>query len=138
MNSRYDIAWTLIRVSFGLLFAINHGFAKIFGGPEKMAGFAKGVAEMGFPAPEFFAWSAALTEAAGGILLALGLFTRPMAVLAGFTMLVAIYRHLPDPFARMESAILFLVVWIAAFLVGGGRYSLDRALGVKLPFGLSK
>jgi putative oxidoreductase len=137
MTPRNELAWTLIRVTFGLLFSINHGLGKVFN-PEKMAGFTKGVAELGFPAPEFFAWAAALTEFAGGLFIAVGLLTRPAAALAAFTMCVALVRHAPDPFAKSESALLFLAVWIAALMIGPGRYSLDRALGVKLPFGLSR
>ena len=68
---------------------------------------------------------AALAELVGGLLVALGLFTRPAAALAAFTMVVALYRHRVDPFGRMELALLYLSVLAAAVLIGGGPYSLD-------------
>ena len=116
------LGWTVVRVVFGLILALGHGLPKVTGGME---GFAKGVAALGFPFPVFFAWCAALSELVGGLLLALGLFTRPAAAFAAFTMVVALYRHRVDPFARMELAVLYLAVMIAAFLIGGGPYSLD-------------
>jgi putative oxidoreductase len=125
--------WTLVRVVFGLTLALGHGAGKVFGG--KMDRFAQGVAELGFPAPHFFGWCAALAEFAGGLLVAVGLFTRPAAALAGFTMLVALYRHRADPFGRMELALLYLTVLLAVVLVGSGPWSLDARLRRKGPLG---
>jgi putative oxidoreductase len=121
-----DLAWALVRVTFGLSLAFGHGFDKVFGG--NMERFAAGVAALGFPAPAFFAWAAALSEFVGGLLVAVGMFTRPAAALAGFTMLVALYRHRAGPFSGMEMALLFFTVMVLAIAVGGGRYSVDATL----------
>ena len=113
-----------MRVVFGASLAFFHGYGKVFGG--KMPDFVKAVVALGFPAPTFFAWCAALSELVGGALVALGLLTRPAAAFAGFTMVVALYRHRVDPFAKSELAVLYLVVMIACVVRGGGAYSLDN------------
>ncbi len=116
------VGWTVVRVVFGLVMALMHGLPKITG---DMSRFAEGVAAIGFPFPLFFAWCAALAEFVGGLLVALGLFTRPAAASVAFTMMVALYRTREDPFARMELALLYLSVMLAALLIGGGSYSVD-------------
>lgn len=126
MGGGAGLAWALVRVTFGLSLALGHGYGKVFGG--SLERFAQGVAELGFPSPNFFAWCAALAELVGGVLVALGLFTRPAAALAGFTMLVALYRHRAEAFGRMELALLYLAVMVLAVWVGGGPYSLDAAM----------
>ena len=50
------------------------------------------------------------------------------AALAAFTMLVALFRHRADPFARMEMALLYFTVMATAVVVGGGAISLDAKL----------
>jgi putative oxidoreductase len=117
--------WTLVRVVFGLTLALGHGLSKVTG---DMSRFAEGVANLGFPFPLFFAWCASLAEFLGGLLVAVGLFTRPAAAFAGFTMLVALFRHRADPFGRMELALLYLTVMVAVALVGAGPWSLDARL----------
>src|SRR5688500_9968883 len=72
-----DSAMLVMRLWLGATM-ITHGWPKVFGGMEK---FTTGVAEMGFPAPEVFAWAAALSELAGGLLLGLGLATRATSLL---------------------------------------------------------
>lgn len=132
MTSRFDVGWLLIRVVFGLYFSLNHGMAKVFD-PERMAGFQKTVGSIGFPAPEFFAWVGALTEFVGGLLIALGLFTRPAAALASFMMLVALYRTAGGGFPKMQLTVLFLTTWIATLFIGAGRFSVDRLLARRVP-----
>lgn len=126
MNSH--LGWALIRFVFGMSLAFAHGLPKLQGGVER---FAEGVAKIGFPAPTFFAWCAILAELVGGILVAIGLFTRPAAAFAAFTMLVAASRHINDPFRQLESSLLFLTVFVAAVLAGSGKFGLDAKL--KLP-----
>ena len=105
--------------------ALGHGLGKI--PPSER--FVNGTAEMGFPLPEFFAWSAGGAEFGGGLLLALGLLTRPASFFIGCTMLVAGFiRHAADPFGGKEKALLYLAISIAFALVGAGKYSIDAVI----------
>jgi putative oxidoreductase len=103
----------------------THGYAKIFGG--FMDKFTAGVAEMGFPAPAFFAWAAALSEFVGAICLALGLGTRVAAFFIAVTMVVAAFvRGAGKAFADRELALLYLVLCATFLVVGGGRFAVER------------
>jgi putative oxidoreductase len=128
---RGHLGWAFIRVTFGFSLAFFHGYGKVIdGGVYNLAGT---VAKLGFPAPTFLAWCAALTELAGGILFGFGLGTRPVAILGSVTMTVALYRHLSDPVAKMELALLYLSVMLVGAAIGGGRYSLDALFRLRLP-----
>src|ERR671918_92393 len=83
-----DAGLLLLRVFTGLSLAIAHGWDKV----PPSARFITRVGEMGLPAPELFAWLAALAEFGGGLLLAAGLFTRPVAlfVVAHFIVVVGL------------------------------------------------
>ena len=123
-----DAGLLLLRLFTGLALAFGHGLGKL----PPSAGFIETAGELGFPFPTFFAWAAGLTEFVGGLCLALGLGTRPAAVFIAFTMVVAAFgRHAGDPFSGMEKALLFLVIAVALFLTGSGRYGVDRLLQPK-------
>lgn len=117
-----DLALVPLRVYAGLALALAHGLGKLPVSEQ----FVSGVAELGFPAPLFFAWAAALAEFAGGLLLAAGLLTRPAAFFILCTMLTAAFRaHAADPFQVKEMALLYAAVALLFLLRGAGRYSLD-------------
>jgi len=120
-----DFGLLILRLGFGLSLAFGHGLGKL----PPSEGFIAGTAEMGFPLPTLFAWAAALSEFAGGLLIAAGLLTRPAAFFAGFTMAVAAFvRHGGEPFSGMEKPLLFLVAFVALLVAGAGRYALDHYL----------
>lgn len=120
-----DVSLLLLRVFIGLAIA-THGYHKVF---ENMPQFTQGVAGLGFPAPALFAWMAALSEFAGGIMLALGLFTRFAAFFVACVMAVAVFKvHAADPFKVKELAFAYLVVSGSLLAGGGGFFSLDRAI----------
>lgn len=119
-----DFGLLLLRLGFGFGIAY-HGYGKVFGG--WMEKFTAGVASMGFPAPAFFAWMAALGEFAGGLMIAAGLFTRLNAYWVACVMGVAAFVRLgADPFDKKELALCYLVVSLALALTGGGRFALER------------
>lgn len=117
------------RVMFGLIMAFSHGMGKV----PPPQGLIDGVTAMGLPLPGFMAWSAGLAEFAGGLLIAVGLFTRPAALLWIVTMLVAAFvAHGADPFQKKELALLYLSFAVVVLALGGGKFSLDHLLSRKL------
>ncbi|UXR64733.1 DoxX family protein [Bdellovibrio bacteriovorus] len=128
-NGKYDdLALTMLRVFIGATMAFSHGLGKL--PPSEM--LVGGVASLGFPMPEFFAWCAGLAEFAGGILLMLGLLTRPAAAFVVFTMAVAVFGvHAADPFGQKEMALLYLFASLFFVIHGAGRWSIDHKLTKK-------
>jgi putative oxidoreductase len=131
-----DFGLLVLRITFGAYIAL-HGWGKIysngsFGLNEQLV---SGVTAIGFPAPTFFAWCAALAEFLGGILVALGFLTRPAALALVFNMGVAAFKvHGEDPFyvagpgRSKEAALLYLAAFVVPLLAGAGRFSIDRFL----------
>lgn len=113
----------VLRVWFGLALAFSHGVGKL-GNYEK---FVAGVGgKHGIPFPELTAPFAIASELVGGILLALGLFTRAAAVaIAGTMFVVAFWVHGSDPFMKKEFALAYAVAAIVVLIAGPGKYSLD-------------
>jgi putative oxidoreductase len=117
------LLWLRIIIGGGLAY---HGFGKVFGGHMEM--LIPGVAKLGFPYPHVFAWAAALSEFLGGILIVIGLFTRPAAFFVFVTMGVAFFMaHAKDPFQVKELAMVYGAVALALVLVGAGKLSVDGA-----------
>ena len=118
-----DLGLLLLRLGLGLMMAFGHGLGKL----PPSAGFIEGTAAMGFPLPTVFAWAAALSEFVGGLLIAVGLATRPAALFVAGTMAVAAFvAHAGDPFGDREMALVYLTGALALVATGGGRYALDR------------
>lgn len=124
-NFCFDMGTLVLRLFFGLSLALAHGIGKM-PPPQQLI---DGVTSMGFPLPVFFAWSAALSEFAGGILVALGLFTRPAAFFMAVTMSVAAFKvHGADPFNVKELSYLYLAASLSLIFLGGGRFAIDSFL----------
>ena len=131
-NAAGDFGLLVVRIAFGAYIAL-HGWDKIYseGHFGLMPQLVDGVRSMGFPQPMLFAWMSALTEFVGGILVVLGLLTRPAALALTFNMCVAAFvAHGKDPwYAPMarskESALLYLAPFFLLMLAGAGRFSID-------------
>lgn len=118
-----DIVSLLLRLVFGGLMLINHGWGKMMklftGDPTEFAD------PFGMGAPVSLGL-AVFAEVLCAALLVLGLFTRWAVVPLIVTMLVAIFViHIEDPFKKMEMAIIYLTAYAAIGLNGPGSYSLD-------------
>lgn len=120
-----DLGLLLLRLFAGLALAFAHGKGKL----PPSARFLAGVEEMGFPLPVLFGWAAGLSEFVGGILIAVGLLTRPAAFFVAVTMAVAAFiRQAGDPFGERELALLYGACAVMLLLAGAGRYSADARL----------
>jgi putative oxidoreductase len=126
-----DWGLLLLRVGVGGMFVFWHGWAKISGGPEKWAQIGGAMGNLGIHfAPVFWGFMAAFAEFAGGICVVLGLFTRPMAALLAFNMLVAALFHWSNPNMRpmMSYPIEMGIVMLSLVVMGAGRFSLGKLL----------
>ena len=113
----------ILRVGAGLGLA-THGYQAIF--VSGIDGFAGYLDQLGFPLPLVMAWAAKLAELVGGVLVAIGWFSRIAAFFAATTMAVAILTaHLGDPFKDWELASLYLAAMVTVMLVGPGEMSID-------------
>ncbi|HET9036598.1 MAG TPA: DoxX family protein [Myxococcaceae bacterium] len=120
------LAYDLLRLFSGAMFSV-HGMQKLFGILTSKAG----------PAPFSQAWIGGVIELLCGVLIALGLFTRPAAFLASGTMAVAYFQfhhawklgggEWVPVVNRGETAVLYCFVFLFIATRGGGRFGLDRA-----------
>lgn len=116
-------ALSVLRIVAGLLF-MEHGLGKLFGFPVWPAG--------GEPAMFSLLWCAGVIEALGGLLLALGLFTRCAAFVMSGEMAIGYFMvHAPKSFFPMvnggDAAVLYSFLFLYFAIVGGGAWSVDRA-----------
>ena len=123
-----DVAQLILRVGTGALL-LTHGLPKLakgIAGWEKI-GHAMGLLGIHF-APALWGFLAAAAEGIGGLLMVLGLFFRPAVFLALFTMGVAAYSHLSqgDGLKGAEMAILYGIILLSLFILGPGKYSVDK------------
>jgi len=128
-NSRIDLGLLIIRLGFGLTMIAFHGLPKLMGGQEKWTAIGKSMQNIGIDfMPTVFGFSAGLAETVASLLLILGLWTRPAAIILAITMLVAVTNHLAkgDGLSGASHAIEFLVVYIAFAIMGPGKLSVDK------------
>jgi len=125
MKNYSDFGLLVLRLSAGLFMAFGHGLGKM----PPSDGLIQNADKLGFPLPVLFAWMAGLSEFLGGILIAMGLFTRPAAFFWICTMATAAFlRHADDPFGTKEKALLYLCIGICLLLTGGGKYGLGKMI----------
>ena len=114
---------SILRMMVGLLY-MEHGLAKVLGFPlqPNHAPYALFNLNPGLQG---------LLELVGGLLLALGLFTRTVAFILAGDMAVAYFMaHAPRGFFPLlnggELAIVYCFVFLYFWVAGGGEWSLDR------------
>lgn len=116
----------LLRVVAALML-MQHGVQKLFGWlvpPDRPAQPLELLSQRGL---------AGVLEVLGGVLLAIGLFTRPVAfVLSGLMAFAYFLSHAPDGFwpilNRGELAALYCFLFFHLAARGGGAYSVDALL----------
>lgn len=128
LNSFYA-NWTprllsVLRIIAAFLF-IAHGAQKLFGF----------LAPPGAPTPPLASQIGVggILEFFGGLLLLIGLFTRPVAFILSGMMAVAYFQmHAPGGFWPLQNkgelAVLYCFVFLFLSVAGGGEWSVDRLL----------
>jgi putative oxidoreductase len=123
------LAWSpqflgLLRIVVGFLF-LQHGTAKLFAMPH--------IAMFDGLQLQSLMGLAGILEIGGGILVMVGLFTRPVAfVLSGMMAVAYFMAHAPAnalPILNQgELAVVYCFVFLYFSAAGGGAFSLDRAM----------
>ncbi len=115
-------ALAVLRIVAALIF-LEHG-------TQKLLGFPPGTR----PQPELFSLLgiAGVLEIVGGLLILLGLFTRPAAfVMSGFMAAAYFIGHAPRDFFPVnnggDAAILYCFIFLYLMVAGPGAWSVDEA-----------
>lgn len=110
---------SVLRIMSALIF-MAHGTSKLLGFPPPVNA----------PAAFSLGWTAGVLELVGGALLALGLFTRPVAfILSGEMAFAYFLAHAPQSFFPVlnggDAAVLYCFVFLYIAAAGPGPWSLD-------------
>lgn len=129
-----------------LLIRLNWGWQLFLSGKGKLLHHERTTdffTELGIPMPGLNAWFVAGVEAVGGLLLLVGLFSRPAAAIIAINMLVAyisvsedraaLFGAFTDPDTFVEaSPFFFLLMALLVLAFGPGKLSLDALIGKKI------
>ena len=122
-----SIGLLVLRLGAAGLLLYAHGWGKLTGFSAKAATFSDPL-HVGSKTSLALAVFAEVFCAAAVIL---GIGTRFAAAAIAFMLLVAAFVvHADDPFAKQEFALVYAVSFVTLALTGGGRYALERHLGV--------
>lgn len=130
--SSQDLGKLILRLSIGILILL-HGIAKITGGIGGIIGMVEAAG-----LPGYLAYMVYVGEVLAPLLLIIGLFTRPAALIIFINMLVALYLvHMKEIVAlnektggwAIETQALFLFGALAIAFLGAGRLSVGGEYG---------
>lgn len=127
----YSCAEVMLRIVAGLML-IPHGCQKLFGmfGGAGLSGAAAFMEKSGYSPGMLWAAVVGCTELFGGILLAIGLLTRPVAAAITIEMIFAIKVTIQRGWlGGNETGVLWLAIALFFLVRGGGRCSVDRMIG---------
>jgi len=125
-ENSFNLAAFLLRLTFGVLIFMDHGYGKL-------AHFNTMQATFFDPFHIGHRWSLVLVliaEILCSLLLVLGLFTRLAALILVISLAVAAFLfHKGQPLAQHEPALLYLTAFFSILLVGPGKISVDSMMG---------
>ena len=132
MRALEDLGKLILRLAVAVLL-VFHGIAKVRGG----VGFIEGLlSNAGLP--QVLAYGVFVAEILAPVLLILGVFTRPAAVVIVIDMVMAILLALRDQIGvikeqgggwAIELEMFFLLASFAIACLGSGRFALSRGMG---------
>ena len=125
-----DVGLLITRAGVGAMM-MTHGYPKVIGGPDRWQRLGGAMGSLGIDVfPTFWGAAAAFTELVGGLLLVIGLATRPAALMLAITMAVAATNHLAkgDGLGGASHAIEVGLLFVGLIFLGAGRYSVDARL----------
>lgn len=118
-----DAGLFLLRVTTGILMAINHGWGKL---ERYMSGEAIKFYDFGGIGPQASLGLAAFSEFVCALLIVIGLFHRLALIPLIITFVVAAFgAHGGDPLGDREPALMYLFIFTTLLLTGPGKYSID-------------
>ena len=124
------LSYTLVRFSLGV-FLIPHGYPKLF--QDDAVAASRNFVNFGWSHPLAWAYFIGALEFFGGIMLAVGLFTRIVAAAIAIETAVISFGLLWPVWGwakhGMEYALLMGILALAILFRGGGRYSVDHYIG---------
>ena len=123
----HESAETILRVAAGALL-VTHGYGKILN-PFGASGM---VESLGFYPGAFWSPLLSATEFFGGILVTIGLFTRPAAFAAMIVLAVTVYFHgiaQGEGLMGAEKSILWTLIMFFFVIRGANGHSVDAKLG---------
>lgn len=117
----------LLRIGIGAMM-IWHGYPKLIGGPEKWTALGGSMSVFGMhDMPVFWGFMSAFAEAIGGLLFIVGLLFRPVCLMLIINMIVAAaVSYKREGMMGANHAIELGVIFLAMFIIGPGRYSIDK------------
>jgi len=126
LKNHSDAALLFVRVTLGFLIIWLHGWPKLAGGISAWRRYA--VNELHVSAwPSFWGFIATFAQTAGCVLLILGLFFRPSALLLViFMALVALADYTSGGLARSAHALELGLFFFCLLFVGPGKFSFDK------------
>jgi putative oxidoreductase len=138
-DSLGQYAVPLVRVAAGLIL-MPHGAQKLFGmfGAPPREGYIRFFTNLGLEPADAWLIFIGCVEFFGGLMLAVGLLTRLAAAAITIQMFyIAFFINMANGFfwtpkAGIEYPLLWGIVALAFWIMGGGRFSVDRAIGKEL------
>lgn len=119
----FDFGALILRASAGGTLFLQHGWPKLLSFSERAESFYDPIG-LGHT---FSLILILVAEVLCSAMVVLGLWTRLTTIPIIIGMAVAAFMANGDaPFAKQELAFLYMMAFIAIFLMGSGRYSLDR------------